>query len=71
MEVVNTVTYLGVLADNKLTWSDHISSIIAKPCGYLLHNPGFDVPLKAKTVVFMSLVRSKLEFSSVVGKEST
>ena len=69
LEVVNGFKDLGLLTDNILSWNQHVNKItarankvlglISRTCG------GFHDPATLKTL-YCSLVRSQLEYCSVV-----
>ena len=69
LELVNEFKDLGLLTDNILSWNQHVNKItarankvlglISRTCG------GFHDPATLKTL-YCSLVRSQLEYCSVV-----
>ncbi|XP_014663381.1 PREDICTED: RNA-directed DNA polymerase from mobile element jockey-like [Priapulus caudatus] len=68
LEEVTTTKYLGLNFSFNLKWDDHISAICAKAnstLGFLRRNLKF-APKTLKKVAYKSLVRSKLEFASIV-----
>ena len=69
--ILNSVTsnpYLGILFTDNLKWGDHINNITKKAnstLGFLRRNLG-RCPTVCKKNAYMSLVRSSLEYGSVV-----
>jgi hypothetical protein len=60
---------LGVIVDNKITWSTHIKSIKARAMrnlGYIKRVLGNNVSLDAKRMLYISLVRSVVMYASQV-----
>jgi len=69
LENVQTMTDLGVVVNSKLGWNDHIEGIIKKANSTMwvtIRNMGFKSPFKAKKAVYMAMVRSKVEYNSVL-----
>ena len=60
--------FLGVLLDEKLTWSYHITAIKAKMSRYIgsLYKLKKILPLKARLLLFNSLVQSHLNYCSLI-----
>jgi hypothetical protein len=60
---------LGVLISNNFSWKSHISSIISRAnrtLGLIKRTLGFTAPMKAKLLLYKSLVRSTLMYASVI-----
>ena len=65
---VTSTKYLGVLIDHKLTWNDHIQSIVHKAAqvnGFLYRNLR-QCPAHIKAICYKSMVRPILEYASSV-----
>ena len=65
---VSTNPYLGVLFSEDLTWSNHIEKITKKAnstLGFLRRNLR-RCPTKCKKTAYLSLVRSTLEYGSII-----
>ena len=60
--------FLGVLIDEKLTWTHHIAAIKAKMSRYIgtLYKLKRKLPLKARLLTFNSLVQSHLNYCSLI-----
>ena len=60
--------FLGVLIDEKLTWSQHIAAVKAKTSRYVgtLYKLKSKLPLKARLLSFNSLVQSHLNYCSLI-----
>ena len=60
--------FLGVLIDEKLTWSYHIAAVKAKMSRYIgtLYKLKKKLPLKARLLTFNSLVQSHLNYCSLI-----
>jgi len=60
--------FLGVLLDDKLTWSKHINSLKSKMARYLgiLYRIKSYVPIKVRLQLYHSFVQSHLNFCSLV-----
>ena len=60
--------FLGVIVDEKLTWSKHISVLRAKMARYMgvLYKIKQYLPVNARLLIFQSLVQSHLNFCSLV-----
>ena len=74
LEVVSEFNDLGVSASGQLTWKFHIQNIISKAnstLGFIKRSVGFHAPLSVKKALYMSLVRSKLEYCSTVWSPHT
>lgn len=68
LENVSSYKYLGLHITTQLTWSLHITSIINnanRMLGYLRRNFS-SAPPSLKTLLYKSLVRSKLEYSASI-----
>jgi hypothetical protein len=69
LQKVDSFVDLGVTVSHGLSWGDHINSIITKcnqTMGMVKRSVGFRAPSSLKAKLFQSLVRSKLEYASVV-----
>jgi hypothetical protein len=67
LQRVDEFVDLGVTITNHLTWSPHISNIVAKArrnLGYIKRILGPKAPLQAKRMLYISLVRSVLQYCS-------
>ena len=65
---VDNANYLEVLFTNDMSWSPHISSIVSKAhqwLGFIRQNI-WGSPFKCREIANTSLVRSRLEYSSVI-----
>lgn len=68
LEFVPSYRYLGVHISSDLTWSIHIDTIINnanRTLGYLRRNFS-SAPVALKTLLYQTLVRSKLEYASPI-----
>lgn len=68
LEPVTSYRYLGIHITTDLTWSLHINTVINNAnrlLGYLRRN-FFSAPTSLKTLLYKSLVRSKLEYASSI-----
>lgn len=68
LEFVPSYRYLGVHISSDLTWSIRIDSIInnaKQTLGYLRRNFS-TAPVALKTLLYQTLVRSKLEYASPI-----
>ena len=66
LEQVDSFPYLGVTISNKLKWSAHVSMTAAKAnklLGTIKRNL-WNCPKNVKEIVYTSLVRPKLEYTS-------
>ncbi|CAH2087231.1 unnamed protein product [Euphydryas editha] len=69
LQEVSEIRDLGVVMDAQLRFKAHIDTVVkqaAKMLGFLKRNTKGFVSPKTKIILFNSLVRSKLEFASVV-----
>ena len=69
LEKVQKFTDLGITVQNNLKWDKHISEIVARANKILwciIRCLGHQAPLEAKRTAYLSLVRSVLEYASVV-----
>ena len=63
----NTVKYLGVILDNKLTWQPHIDNIskkLSKCCGMVFKLRHY-VPLSTLKVLYYGMFNSVLQYSLI------
>ena len=60
--------FLGVIVDEKLKWTKHISVLKSKMTKYLgiVYKLKFIIPLKARLLIYQSFVHSHLNFCSSV-----
>ena len=68
LQETDTIKYLGVHIDNKLTWKSHVDSIVSKANsvkGFLLRNFKHCSP-SIKSKCYQTLIRPVLEYASVV-----
>lgn len=68
LKVVSSYRYLGVIISSKLTWNDHIESIIAsanKTLAYLRRNFS-RAPQALTLLLYKTLIRSKVEYAASV-----
>jgi hypothetical protein len=68
LEQVTSISYLGLTVTDKLRWSDHISEIsnkAGKTLGMIKRNFWF-CPKDVKELMYMSIVRPKLEHANCV-----
>ena len=65
--------FLGVLIDDKLSWTEHIAAIKSKMSKYIgvLYKLKHILPLKARLTTFNSLVQSHINFCSLVWGSTT
>ena len=68
IERVHETRFLGVILDDKLTWSKHIATIKAKMSNYIgiMYKIKHQIPLSARLQIFHSFVQSHLNFCSLV-----
>ena len=60
--------FLGVIVDEKLSWTSHIKAIKIKMSRYIgiMHKIKHILPLKARLQIYQSLIQSHLNFCSLV-----
>ena len=70
---VSSVKYLGVVADSKLSWNDHVSyvSYKAKNILNLLHHHKYSCNISSKQKAFRSIVLPVLDYTSIVWNPHT
>lgn len=68
IERKSVARFLGVLLDDKLTWTQHIAAIKSKMSRFIgaLYRLKHILPLKARLMIFNSLVQSHLNFCSLI-----
>jgi hypothetical protein len=69
LERVTSMNDLGLLVQDNLLWDEHIRGIVAKAnklMFYVKRTIGFHAPFKAKRILYMSLVRSQLEYATII-----
>ena len=68
LQETNTIKYLGVHIDDKLTWKSHVDTIVTKANsvkGFLSRN--FKrCPPSVKSKYYLTLIRPVLEYASIV-----
>jgi len=70
---VEDMNDLGVIVSSDLKWKHHCNKIIAKAkqrMWLIIRTLGFDAPAKAKKMAYVSMVRSILEYGSVLWNPS-
>ena len=68
LEKLSSAKYLGVNLSAKLSWSEHVTSIVSKAnraLGMIRRNINV-APLQAKSQAYQTLVRPRLEYCSSV-----
>ena len=65
---VNEAKFLGVILDEKLSWSSHIKALKAKMARYvgIMYRIRPHIPLQVRVQIFHSFVQSHLNFCSLV-----
>jgi len=65
---VNEAKFLGVILEEKLTWSSHIKALKVKMARYvgIMYRIRSHIPLKVRVQIFHSFVQSHLNFCSLV-----
>ena len=65
---VNTHKHLGLTFNTSLTWSDHISNLVAKSsmCIGLLRRISRDVPRQCCEILYKAMIRPLLEYADVI-----
>ena len=60
--------FLGIIIDEKLDWSKHITALKSKMSRYLgvMYKIKFTIPLKARLQIYHSFIQSHLNYCSVV-----
>lgn len=69
LQEVHEIRDLGVIIDSKLKFKAHIDAIVAKSAkmlGFLKRNAKGFLSNRTKVILFNSLVRSQLEFASII-----
>ena len=68
IEQASSARFLGVIIDDKLSWSKHITAIKAKMSRYigLLYKLKCTLPLAARKTLFQSFVQSHVNYCSLV-----
>ena len=68
IERKHVVRFLGVLVDDKLTWSNHIAAIKAKMSKYIgvIFKLKSIIPVTARLTIYNSLVQSHLNYCSLI-----
>ena len=69
LERVTNIRDLGIILDSDLTWSTHVTSIVKKAnqMSYLVkRSVGHSAPIPVKKQLYLSLVRSNVEYCSQV-----
>ena len=68
LQETNTIKYLGVYIDDKLTWKSHVDTIVAKANsvkGFLSRNFKH-CPPSVKNKCYQTLIRPVLEYASII-----
>ena len=69
LERCDNMRDLGVIINNKLTWKDHINSLVSKAnrvMGLIKRMLGFNAPVAVNKQLYTSLVRGILEYGTPV-----
>jgi hypothetical protein len=69
VERCDNIRDLGVIINNKLTWCDHVQSIVSKAnkvMGLIKRTLGYNAPISVSKQLYISLVRSILEYCTPV-----
>jgi exonuclease III len=69
LERVRELNDLGLQVQDNLLWDSHIRSIVSKANKYLyfiIRALGFHAPVKAKKTLYLSLVRSQIEYGTII-----
>ena len=68
IERVHEARFLGVIVDDRLLWSKHISTVKAKMCKYIgiMYKIKHHLPLKARLQIYHSFVQSHINYCSLV-----
>ena len=68
IEQKSKAKFLGVIVDDKLTWSHHIQAIKTKMSRYIgvMYKLKRQIPIKARLQIFQSFVQSHLNYCSLV-----
>ena len=68
IEHVHEARFLGVIVDDKLTWSKHIAAVRSKMCRYLgiMYKIKHQLPIKARLQIYHSFIQSHINFCSLV-----
>ena len=66
---VNEIVDLGIKVTTNLKWNEHIETITKKAyqrMWLIIRTVGFNAPTNTKKLLYISLVRSHLEFGSAI-----
>ena len=69
LDSVNEIKDLGIIIEDKLSWHNNVNDIISKAnrvMGLIKRTVGYEVDEKVKLQLYISLVRSKLEYCTQV-----
>ena len=69
LEKVESFNDLGIIIDSKLNWHEHIRNKVGKAngmMGLVKRTLGFKAPMRAKKLLYESLVKSTLGYGSVI-----
>ena len=68
IEHVTEARFLGVIVDDKLSWTHHIKTVVAKMSRYvgILYRLKSNLPLETRKLIYHSLIQSHLNFCSLV-----
>jgi hypothetical protein len=74
LERVTSIKDLGLTVQDNLMWDQHIRSMVSKAnqvLYFIKRAIGYHAPIKARTILYMSLVRSHLEYGSIIWAPTT
>jgi hypothetical protein len=74
LEKLDTIKDLGILVQDNLMWDAHIRGIVSKAnqvLYFIKRAIGYHAPVKARTTLYTSLVRSHLEYASIIWAPTT
>ena len=68
LQQVNSIKYLGVTIDKRITWNEHVDKIVHKANNVrgFLHRNFKNCPIHVKKQCYETLVRPILEYASIV-----
>ena len=68
IEHIHEARFLGVIMDDKLSWSHHIKSVESKMCRYvgIMYKIKKYLPLNARIQIYHSFVQSHINYCSLV-----
>jgi hypothetical protein len=74
LEVCNNIRDIGIMVDSNLNWTSHIEKCVSKASkvmGLVKRTLGYTAPVTVKKQLYVSLVRSGLEYCSQVWSGTT